>query len=227
MNKTILVTGCSSGLGYELCKQLLNKKYVVIGLSRKIGKAKKFEKNTNFNFYECDFRELSNIVQTVKQIKKNSLKISILINNASVFSLKKDYETSDQEMDNIINTNINGTIKLTRNMIKVFNISKIFNILSVSSLNGLKNQALYSASKHALKGYFESLARENINKKDIINFYPGGIDTELWKKIKNNKINPKKFMSTESVALYIINHINLPKDLFVKEIVFFPRNDWH
>ena len=94
-------------------------------------------------------------------------------------------------------------------------------------LNSKINQATYSSSKHALKGYFDSLMQENLGKKLIINFYPGGMKTELWKNKKFESKTVKNFMDPKNVADYVISHLNLPKDIFLKEVVFFPKNDWN
>ena len=229
MKETIVITGTSRGLGYELANYLVLNSYNVIGLSRKKGRASSFDSYKNFKFYRCDLSNISSIFKITQKISKEYKAIDVLINNSAKFSMSADKNISDKKLVDIFQTNVIGTIILTRNIIK-FNdksLKKIFNILSVSGLSAQLNQAIYSSTKHALKGYFDSLMQENINKRNIINFYPGGIKTELWDGIKINKNTVKKFMSPKHVAEYILKHLDMPDDIHIKEITFFPKNDWH
>lgn len=228
MTNTFLITGTSSGLGYELTRNLLLNKNKVIGISRTHGKSKEFIKNKNFKLYKYDLSNINEIPDLIKQIKSDNINVNTLINNSSKFSLSPDNRISDKKLIEIFNINVLGTIILTRNMLKNYkNLKKIFNILSVSGLSSKINQAIYSSSKHALKGYFNSLMQENLNKKIIINFYPGGMKTKLW---NNNNLDSKilkKFMDPKNVAEYILSHLNLPSDIYLKEVTFFPKNDWN
>ena len=138
----------------------------------------------------------------------------------------------NEKIIEIINTNLIGTILLTKKILKDNNktLKKIINIISVSGLHGIKNQTIYSASKHGLKGFFNSLSQELINKNiSITNLYPGGINTELWNKFGQKiKSKNKFFLKKKEVANlveYIIKSENT--NMIIKEIVFFPKNDWH
>ena len=222
MIKKILLTGTSSGLGFEVANSL-SKKYEIIGLSRFIGKAKKIKKK-KFKFISLD------LFKPEELEKLNLIKnVECLINNSSIFSLKKFEKLKYEEIQKIINTNLIGTILLTKKIIeKNKNLKKIINILSVSGLNGIKNQALYSATKHGLKGFFDSLAQEKINSISINNIYPGGMKTELWKKIngiKKEKIS--QFLDTTDVSNLIEFVLNQKKTNIFKNITVFPHNDWH
>lgn len=229
MKNTYLITGTSSGLGYELAKNLLLKSHNVIGISRNVGKSKNFKNFKNFKFYKADLSNYKIIPSMVKKILKENKKVTTLINNSAKFTLSPDKKISDKEVVSLFNLNVVGTIILTRSLIKYNNknLTNIFNILSVSGFHSQVNQAIYSASKHALKGYFESLMQENIKRKLIINFYPGGMKTELWNEKNSNNEKVKEFMKPKNVAEFILYHLNLPKDIYLKEVVFFPRNDWH
>jgi|TARA_B100000959_G_scaffold271176_1_gene319020 short-subunit dehydrogenase len=224
--KKILITGTSSGLGNEIVSKLLNN-YQIIGSSRKLGKAKKFVKRKNFSYEKLDLSKSNDIIYSKKF--KN---IYCLINNASLFELSDLSKIGNEKIIEIINTNLIGTILLTKKILKDNNktLKKIINIISVSGLHGIKNQTIYSASKHGLKGFFNSLSQELINKNiSITNLYPGGINTELWNKFGQKiKSKNKFFLKKKEVANlveYIIKSENT--NMIIKEIVFFPKNDWH
>ena len=221
MIKKILITGTSSGLGHELAKKL-SKKYFVFGLSRSLGKSK----NLNFKKFKHSKLDLSNF-EDVNRLKFSN--IDCLINNASIFLMKPFGKINNREIIEIINTNLIGTILLTKKIIQNNKkLKKIINILSVSSLNGIKNQSVYSASKHGLKGFFDSLSQENLNKISINNIFPGGIKTELWNKYpKIKKEQYKGFLDTKDIVKYVQSILDNSGKIITKNITLFPNNDWH
>tara|TARA_B100000989_G_C19530660_1_gene469567 strand:+ start:3186 stop:3851 length:666 start_codon:yes stop_codon:yes gene_type:complete len=220
--KKILVTGTSSGLGYQIA-ETLTKKYNIVGLSRSIGKAKNINKK-KFKFINLD---LSNFKEFEKLDKIKD--IDCLINNSAIFSLKNFESISQDEIIKTININMIGTILLTKKILKNNKkLKKIINILSVSGLNGIKNQTIYSATKHGLKGFFDSLSQEKINQISIYNIFPGGMKTDLWKNIR--KVNKKKilkFLNVSEISKLIEFLLTQKNSTIYKNITVFPNNDWH
>ena len=96
-------------------------------------------------------------------MENNNLLPDILINNAGITDDKLFLKMSDENWDNVINTNLTGTFNLTKvfikNMIKK-RYGRIINISSVSGLMGNPGQVNYSSSKSALNGFTKSLAKE-------------------------------------------------------------------
>ncbi len=222
MIKKILVTGTSSGLGFKIADSL-SKKYKVVGLSRSIGKASKIKKK-KFEYINLDISNFEDF-KKLDKIKN----IDCMINNSSIFSLKKFENTSHDVIIKTINTNLIGTILVTKKILENNKrLKKIINILSVSGLNGIKNQAIYSATKHGLKGFFDSLSQEKINKISICNIFPGGMKTELWNNLtKVDKKKISKFLDTNEVSNLIEFLLKQKNSTIYKSITVFPNNDWH
>lgn len=221
MIKKILITGVNSGVGFYLAKKL-SRKFKIIGLSRSNNNIKKIN-SKNFSFNKVDLSR----VEEIDSLKKTK-NIDCLINNASIFKQKNFKNLTTAEILSIIQTNLIGTILLTRKILKENNLKKIINIISVSGLNGIKNQTIYSSSKHGLKGFFESLNYEIGKKTKIYNIYPGGINTELWnnyKNIKNKKA--KNFLNPNDIFSLVFFLINQNNNAIYKNIVLFPDNDFH
>jgi len=220
--KKILVTGTSSGLGYQIA-ETLTKKYNIVGLSRSIGKAKNISKK-KFKFINLD---LSNFKEFEKLDKIKD--VDCLINNSAIFSLKNFESISQDEIIKTININMIGTILLTKKILKNNKkLKKIINILSVSGLNGIKNQTIYSATKHGLKGFFDSLSQEKINQISIYNIFPGGMKTDLWKNIRKvNKKKISKFLNVSEISKLIEFLLTQKNSTIYKNITVFPNNDWH
>ena len=219
--KKILITGTSSGLGYQIAETLV-KKYNIVGLSRSIGKAKNINKKFKFiNLDLSNFREFE---------KLNKIKhVDCLINNSAIFSLKNFESISEDEIIKTININMIGTILLTKKILENNKkIKKIINILSVSGLNGIKNQTIYSATKHGLKGFFDSLSQEKINQISIYNIFPGGMKTDLWKNVGQiNKRKISKFLNVTEISKLIEFLLTQKNSIIYKNITVFPNNDWH
>jgi short-subunit dehydrogenase len=222
MIKKIIITGTSSGLGFEMANSLI-KEYSVIGLSKTLGKAKKIKKK-NFKFISIDLSNFSDLTKLDK-IKD----VDCLINNASLFSIKSFDKMKQDEIIKITNVNFLGTILLTKKIMENNKkLKKIINILSVSGLHGIKNQSIYSATKHGLKGFFDSLSQENIKKVSISNIFPGGMKTELWKSIDQiDKKKFSKFLDTKSVYRLVKFILTQEKNVIIKNVTIFPENDWH
>lgn len=221
MIKKILITGVNSGVGFNLAKKL-SRKFKIIGLSRSNNNIKKIN-SKNFSFNKVDLSKIEEI-DSLKKTKN----IDCLINNASIFKQKDFKNLTTAEILSIIQTNLIGTILLTKKILKENNLKKIINIISVSGLNGIKNQTIYSSSKHGLKGFFESLNYEIGKNTKIYNIYPGGINTELWNNYKNiKKKKAKNFLSPDDIFSLVFFLIKQNNNAIYKNIVLFPDNDFH
>ncbi len=110
-------------------------------------------------------------------------KIDILVNNAGVFLVRPIEETTDEDWDRVMDTNLKAAFLLTRALIPHFKQRRSGTILNVASLAGKKpyeGQGAYCASKHGLIGLTKVLAVElqpyNVHVSAIC---PGGVDTDL------------------------------------------------
>jgi len=215
-----VITGVSSGIGKEICKRLLDKGWIVIGLSRRGGELGAIE------YEDCmvdiaDSRALSFATQNIQMRHKT---IDLLVNCVGIFKQAPFAECSSDDIIKIITTNLIGTMLVTYNFLPILK-GRIINIASVSALHGIKNQAIYSASKAGMKAFAESLGQEGHN---ITTIYPGGVDTPLW-----NEKNPylgedfDSLLKTWHVAQVVEFIANAPLRVVIKKIVMFPESESH
>ena len=134
--------------------------------------------------------------------KKN--KPSIIINNAGLYKSKSFAKTDIKEISELFEVNFFSIIKLLKNIYN--NLKKreclIININSLSGLTGSHNESIYSASKHALKGFFDSVQQEFLsNNINMINLYPGAMKSKITKK----RDTYNNLMKTEEVSEVIFN----------------------
>jgi len=153
-NKTALVTGGNSGLGLEITKLLLKNGAKVYVLGRDTGKLQTLKlniKSKNLNTIKCDLRNYQEIKQTLKKIKK----LDVLINNAGIISYRLLEKHDPRNIKDIIDTNLLGTIYITRELLPIFkkqNSGTIINVASTSGLmtGGHTQESVYMASKFGI-----------------------------------------------------------------------------
>lgn len=230
--KNIIVTGANGGLGRDLCTLLLDSGHTVIGLSRNDTTLKGLKERQNFRFYHCDITKAALITNIFDVILDTVGHIDVLINCAAVFDMNPFIDQDKDLVDRIIDTNTKGIMYTTQailgHMVSAKS-GKIINISSVSGQTGIENQAIYSASKHALTGFAESLNQEILSKGvQVMTVCPGGIDTDLWNEDNPYPLGPdKKPMDVRAVSKIIEFLVGTPDDIIMKSLVFFPRCEWH
>ncbi|HMO63218.1 MAG TPA: SDR family NAD(P)-dependent oxidoreductase [Ferruginibacter sp.] len=166
MKQTVLVTGASSGFGLLVAQQLHANGYHVIGTSRS---PEKIQASLPFKILALDIADDSSIHAFGKELFKHISRLDVLINNAGFYLSGLAEETSIEQGRQQLETNFWGTIKLTNELLPYFRKQRSGKIITVGSIVGLisfPGAAYYSASKHALEGYFKSL-RFEINEFNI------------------------------------------------------------
>ena len=200
----IVVTGASKGLGKAICDRLILKGISVFGLARNV-------ENIPFPSMTCDVSSYESVKAVSQRLKKEGVKVRGLINAAGIASMNLAVTTPPNVSQNIINTNLLGTIYCCQLIVPLMLRNKMGSIINFSTIAvalGLKGESIYSASKAGVEGFTRSFAREmadfNINVNCIA---PGPIDTNLLKgitttqiqKIVSQQIIPKQF-TPESVS---------------------------
>lgn len=179
MNKVVLITGASSGIGKSIAELLHFKGFIVYGTSRNPDKVI----NSVFPLLELDVRNTESIQNAVKKVIELSGTIDIVINNAGVGITGPIEEIPSQEIKNNFETNFFGPIEVIKAVLPQMRAQKsglIINITSIAGYMGLPYRGIYSASKGALELITESLSMEvkpfGIN---ITNVAPGDYATNI------------------------------------------------
>lgn len=166
MKQTILITGASSGFGLLIANRFHQSGYHVIGTSRN---PQKYQAKLPFKLLALDIADVTSIHSFGKELFKHISQLDILINNAGFYLSGLAEETSIELGEKQLETNFWGTVRLTNELLPHFRKQRFGNIITVGSIMGLlsfPSAAYYSASKHALEGYFKSL-RFELNEFNI------------------------------------------------------------
>jgi dehydrogenase/reductase SDR family member 7B len=231
-DKIVVITGASSGIGKSLSLAFAKEgaKLILTARNKQALEYVKLqcEKYCKEIYIYClDVTDQKSIEQFFVEFSKSFSKIDILVNNAGISQRSLIMETSMEVERKIMETNFWGSVSITKLLMPLLLKSKKSNIAVLSSLAGVFGtpyRGAYSASKHALKGYFETLGLENeVNNLTVLIVYPGFIDTQISHNALEGDGKPhmkmsetqKQGMSADDCAEKIINAIKSNK----KEIV--------
>lgn len=165
MKKVWLITGVSSGFGYEMTKQLLKNGDTVVGTVRNTKKVKDFIERFP-NTFDCkilDVTDMKAVDQTVRDSFEKHGKIDVVVSNAGYGLFGCVEELSDEEIDHIIATNLVGSIALLKIAVPYMRKHGGGRLIQMSSYGGQVAYAansMYHATKFGIEGFCESLAQE-------------------------------------------------------------------
>lgn len=189
-NSTALVTGASQGLGKAIATTLAAAGARVACVARSADKlAETVSAITaaggQAEAFPCDVKESAPVDALIDDLVEKWGKLDILVNNAGVTRDTLLPRMSDQDWDDVIDTNLRGSFLFaraaSRHMMRA-RYGRIINISSVSGLMGIAGQTNYSASKAGLIGFTRSLSRELAGRKVTINAVcPGFIESDMTK----------------------------------------------
>lgn len=171
-NSTVIITGGSSGIGYEMCRQLIARGNKIITCSRSLEKLALAKKQlSSLIIYQCDIAQESECRAFVDWISINHPEANVLINNAAIVSKTQfvDDELILEKMNDEVTTNLIAPIRLIKLLYPVLiknNNPKIMNITSGLVYVPRKNYTFYNATKSALHSFTQVL-REQVKKEKI------------------------------------------------------------
>ena len=159
--KTVLITGCSSGIGYD-CAKALAKEYKVIATARKDEDVAKLKKE-GFEAYRLDVIKSEEIDKVLDVVLKNHKTLYALFNNAGYGLPGAVEDITKEALREQFETNFFGMWELTAKAVKIFRAQgygRIINHSSILGLVSLRFRGAYNASKYAIEGMDDTLRLE-------------------------------------------------------------------
>ncbi len=182
-NKTVLITGCSSGIGQASAAHFAKQGWNVVATMRNPQAGAELATHPNVRVVALDVTSRASAEQAVQVALAEFGRIDVLVNNAG-YGVFGPFETASEEViDKQFQTNVNGIFNVTRAVLPAMRAQHAGVIINVSSIGGLSAFplfSLYHATKFAVVGFSESLQYElapfGINVKVIA---PGGVKTDF------------------------------------------------
>jgi len=182
MQKTIFITGASSGLGKTTAKLFQSKGWNVIATMRNPENETKLKQLENVTVIKLDVSKKDELKNTVSEVLKK-YDVDVVLNNAGYGLIGPLEAFTDEQIYKQIETNLMGVIRISKAFTPYFREKKdgiLINITSTFGLMGFPTCSMYSATKFAVDGFSESLGYElaqfGIKVKVVA---PGGIQTDF------------------------------------------------
>lgn len=183
-----LVTGSRKGIGRHLARHLASNGYRVVGCSR----AAADWSMEGYEHVTADVTEEADVVRLLGLVRQRHGELSVLVNNAGVASMNALLLTPGATVDQIIRTNLVGTILVARESAKLMlksRFGRIVNFTSVAVALALEGEAVYAASKGGVETFTRVLARELGPSGITVNAVgPGPIATDLTRGVPAPKL---------------------------------------
>jgi NAD(P)-dependent dehydrogenase (short-subunit alcohol dehydrogenase family) len=225
-SKNILITGVSTGIGYDLTRQFIQKGYKVFGSVRSEVDAKRIgdEMGPEFQPLLFDVTNYSQIDQAAEALTKEIGQegLAALVNNAGIAIGGPFIDLPVEKYKKQFEVNVFGLIKVTQAFLPLLGVradhkaqpGRILQISSVSGKIGMPFMSPYTGSKHALEGISESLRKELLKFGiDVILIEPGPVKTPIWRK-GSDELDP----SLIEHSVYK-DSLHIYRDVFVKNAV--------
>lgn len=184
--RTWMITGISSGIGYEFTNQLLEAGECVVGTVRRMEPIQALQKKypNTLIVYQVDIRDYDAVENFVRDAFSGRKGIDVVLSNSGIGVKGAIDEVNRQDIDDIFATNLIGAIIFIRACVPYLKMQGYGRIIQMSSINGrvpAKNWAIYNATKYGINGFCEALMLElepwNIHVNII---EPGTVRTAYW-----------------------------------------------
>jgi len=188
MKDSVLITGTSSGIGFETALYLAEHGFEVYATMRNLARRDRLEaaaenRNLRLHVLQLDVTDRDSIEAAVRAVVEQPGGIYGLVNNAGIGIRGYFEDVSDAEVRQVFGTNVFGTMAVTRAVLPYMRAAGHGRIVMVSSVGGriaAPGNSAYCASKFALEGFGEALAQEvALLGLQVVLVEPGFVETEL------------------------------------------------
>jgi NAD(P)-dependent dehydrogenase (short-subunit alcohol dehydrogenase family) len=208
MNKTVYISGAEGGIGQALCEMFKKDGWMVIGTD--------INPCTHVNcdlFFQEDVASAESIKKIHDSLKKEKISIQCVINNAAVQTEKRMLETTEDEWNSVIQTNLGSIFLSTKYLFDLLKDCSIINIASVHARATSKGLPVYAASKGAITSLTRSMAIEFAAHGIRVNaILPGAIETEMLRKGLSRNRDPENAIQ-ELIKAIPLGRIGNPSDV--------------
>ena len=212
MKRNVIITGTSTGVGFESAILFAKQNYRVYATMRNLKKADSLQERItteglDIEILELDVTDPQSIKKAVETVVAKDGQIDLLINNAGAGFAKTTEQATEEEIRWVTDVNYLGTVFCTQTVLPYMRQQKSGQIINITSVGGLVGQPfneLYCAAKFAIEGFAEGLATyvsPAFNIK-ISNVEPGGISTEFMASAIGKTAVDGKFATGEYLPIF-------------------------
>ena len=228
-SRTALVTGASRGIGAAVALALAADGIRVALLARSMDRLAKNAKDAGNGSFavQCDVTDDSSVDNAIAQVRDAlGSAPDIIVNNAGVFTIRSLEETSQQEFDDILATNLRAPFRLVREFLREMRergSGHIVTIGSVADRHIFAGNAAYSATKYGQRAMHEVLREETRGsgvRATLIS--PAAVDTDIWEPIQypgtDSPPDRAGMLDPDAVSAAVIFAVDQPPEVNVDEL---------
>ncbi|HLF67099.1 MAG TPA: SDR family NAD(P)-dependent oxidoreductase, partial [Gammaproteobacteria bacterium] len=189
-NKTVLITGASSGIGQACARELAREGAKLILSGRREEKLQALAAELQQTYHStvhqliCDVQNRDAVQQALRQLPESFQTIDVLINNAGLaLGLDKMHDAQSRDWDQMIDTNIKGVLYMTEYVLPKMlarNAGHVINIGSTAGHHTYPGGSVYCATKYAVNALTKTLSQEVAGTKlRVSEIAPGMVETEF------------------------------------------------
>ena len=219
MNKTIVVTGGTKGIGRAIVDKFAKEGFTVLTCAR----TEEDNFPENVHFFKADMSKKTEVLAFADFVKATVNQVDILVNNTGFFLPGQIHNEEEGTLEAMIETNLYSAYHLTRALVNEMINRKegyIFNICSTASITAYTNGGSYCISKFAMLGMSKVLREElKPHHVRVTSILPGATLTNSWAGVE---LPAERFIAPEDIAQVVWTAYSLPDSTVLEEILMRP-----
>lgn len=219
MNKTIVVTGGTKGIGRAIVDKFAHEGFTVLTCAR----TEEDNFPENVHFFKADMSKKAEVLAFADFVKATVNQVDILVNNTGFFLPGQIHNEAEGTLEAMIETNLYSAYNLTRALVGEMIERKegyIFNICSTASITAYTNGGSYCISKFAMLGMSKVLREElKPHHVRVTSILPGATLTNSWAGVE---LPAERFIAPEDIAQVVWTAFSLPDSTVLEEILLRP-----
>jgi len=226
MNKLIVITGGSKGIGRAIAERFARAGFDVATCGRNVKDLVTFKSDLEKLDVKAftsvaDMRDQAQVKNFCDQVKALNRPVDVLVNNAGYFVPGSVLDEPAGTLESMMETNLYSAYYTTRGLISAIKSGHIFNMCSIASIKAYPNGGSYAISKFALLG-FSKVLREELKQTGtrVTAILPGATKTASW---EGTNLPDSRFMKPEDVAEAIFSAWSLSPHSVVEELLIRPQ----
>lgn len=232
-NKTVLITGASSGIGVAIAQDLATAGANLVLFARREEKLKEvaasLPEETSVLVISGDVTSENDVKNAMAQTAQQFGALDVLVNNAGYGMFKPIHQMTGEEFDGMVAVNLRGVFLGTKYALEQMYAQgtggAVVTISSIAGKHGFAGGAGYCASKFGVMGLMESVFHEaRTQNVRAITITPGSVDTPFFDDIDTAPANREKILQPEDVAATVIHALSLPDRALIRELDIRPAN---
>lgn len=230
MNKLIVVTGGTKGIGRAIVEEFMRNGFDAAVCARNTEELARMKKELESIFtsqtvhtFTADMAQKEQVKQFAAFVQSLKHDVNVLVNNAGYFVPGEISSEPEGTLESMMDANLFSAYHLTRALVNDMKTSKqghVFNMCSIASIKSYANGGSYAITKFALLGFSKCL-REELKPHNIrvTSIMPGATKTASWDGVD---LPDERFMKVEDVAAVVYSSYALSQRSVVEEILIRP-----